>query len=336
MRKLLTAVLILTALGCSDAGTQESSACDKTVERTSYECVVGEAKTLADKEVLSAGEAHIRSWLKGEPHLAAAWCHSMMHELGHHWVDRGGEVQDVFDAPYSCAGGLLHGSYTAWAETRDDITELSLLCEELDDSNEVVMLWDCWHGLGHAIGAEVSDTNDLDMGCRGIDDVWQEACVSGVFSAVGERMTSGSDHGGMHNPLESDPEWCQKTTGSYYGLCWERQGIMSVRDQSFLCPAGGLGAVQCSYGQGRGQGQVLKEGGLWDRDWLSQTNSYCRQTVMPDRCFDGVVYETVLHGEGRANEDVCLFLESDLGACMRESGRRRSFEIQDPTEWIKR
>ena len=336
MLKLLTAVLILTTVGCSGGEKHETSACEKTADKTSYECVVGEAKLKADKDGLAAGDAYVRAWLKKEPHLAAGWCHSIMHELGHYWVGGGGEVGDVFDAPYSCAGGLLHGSYTAWAEQSDDLTPLSLLCDGLSDSNEAVMLWDCWHGLGHAIGAVAPDTDDLAIECRELDAVWQESCASGVFSAVGERMTIGSDHGGMHNPLERDPEWCQKTTGAYYGLCWERQGVMSVRDQSFTCPEGGLGAAQCSYGQGRGQGQVLKEGGLWDRDWLSQTNNYCKQTAMPDRCFDGVVYETVLHGEGRASEDVCLLLEGDLGSCLRESGRRRSFEIQNPAEWVKR
>lgn len=335
MRRYALALALVVASSCASSETEKAaeSKCTSSTENTSYECIASEALVLAQTDGLRSAESHLRAWLSDKPHLAAAWCHSLMHDLGHWWIEQGRDATDIFESPYSCAGGLLHGAWSALGQTGGDIDELYRACSSLSRENPDVMVWDCWHGVGHAEGAALDDVGFIETTCKGVPPVWFEACVSGVYSAVGGRMVDGSDHGGLHSPLERDTDWCNGTAGIFYSSCWERQGIMSVRAPEFGCPDSGLGGRQCAYGQGRGQGQILNEGGVWDRDWISNTNNSCRSSVFPDRCFDGVVYETVLHGEGRAAEDVCVLLDVNLGQCLRESGSRRSFELQKPTEW---
>lgn len=334
MRRAAALALLTLTLGCTREPSSPGTSCDKDTSNTSYECLVQESKAISDRDGIKVAEQHVREWFHDQPSLAAAWCHAVMHELGHHWVNTNREVESVFDIPYSCAGGVLHGSFTAWAEIDGEIASLGSLCGSLAADNPPVMVWDCWHGVGHAVGVSIEDPSRASEGCPGIPGKWRESCMSGVYSAVGSRMGVAEHHGGAHKPLSPDPSWCKNTVGLAYSLCWERQGILSTRDSSFKCPAAGLGAGQCAYGVGRGQGQVLLPDGRWDRGWIERANNACSSSPVPSRCFDGVVYETVLHGEGRAIEDVCLLLEGDLGQCLLESGSRRSFEIQKPTQWI--
>lgn len=334
MRRAGVFALLVVAVGCSRGPSVPVTMCDKEAEVESYECLVAEAESVSDRVGIESAEKHVREWFADSPHLAAAWCHSVMHELGHYWVDKHGDVGSVFSVPYSCAGGVLHGSFTAWAERGGDLTVLREHCGSLSEKNPAVLVWDCWHGLGHAIGVLIDDPRKAGERCAGVKEKWQEACVSGVYSAVGSRMADGDHHEEGHTPLSKDPSWCQGTSGVAYSLCWERQGILSARDVSFVCPSGGLSARQCAYGLGRGQGQVLLEGGRWDRGWIEKANNVCLSSAVPSRCFDGVVYEAVLHGEGRAQEEVCVLLSTDLGPCLLESGNRRSFEIQETTNWV--
>lgn len=343
-----TAVVVTFALlsfGCSSNETTESSSTTTASIETSstspnttpdcsdgnpYVCLVAKAREELTSNGLLAADNLLTEWATKHTRDAVTWCHGVAHDIGSQFTADGGEPERIFEVPYSCGGGLLHGAFSSWAAKGGDMGRLLAICARVLNK-EPALLWDCEHGVGHAVGANAVGARDAFLWCD--SNLPRDACYSGAASAIAGRMTSGEDHHVEAGLLTADSRWCSGLSQGAARACWERTGILSQKSPTFSCKDAAPWGADCAYGVGRAQGISLGIGLTWSPEWVDDARAVCAKLTLASDCARGVAYETVLHGYASGMPSVCPLLPDWVNECHKEELIRRAFETQVAVTW---
>jgi len=344
-RAAFAVTFALLSFGCSNNETTESSfTTTASIETSStspstaytcsdgnpYVCLVTKAREELTSNGLLAADNLLAEWATTHTRDAVTWCHGVAHDIGSQFTADGGEPEKIFEVPYSCGGGLLHGGFSSWTAKGGDMERLLAICGRVLNK-EPVLLWDCEHGVGHAAGANAVGASDAFLWCDA--NLPRDACYSGAASAIAGRMIDGEDHHVEAGLLTADPRWCSGLSQGAARACWERTGILSQKSPTFSCKDASLWGADCAYGVGRAQGISLGAGLTWSPEWVDETRAACAKLTLASDCARGVAYETVLHGYASGMPSVCPLMSDWVTECRKEELIRRAFETPVAVTW---
>jgi len=273
-------------------------------------------------------------------------CHWIMHALGRTVYDSSHDLDEALrHLNPSCAGGYMHGVLESYAYEHGEnefVLRPEVIMNACKVSSEPMFVWECYHGLGHALTLALAndDFKALAMCGQLQDDTPRERCYLGVFME-----NSYSYDRGYHGPpkkylypngnvplceqvTEQQKSQCYRFSGHSYLAAMVAKRKMSIHDLT-VSDMKGAYAV-CAAIENAGYRQQCVSGTpvylftAWEGDMEKMRESCALITHFEDRdtCFGlsaGIFARYDLRNEGLAERFCAAVPEEHRTSCRQRA-----------------